>query len=136
MAKKSTKAVERILKELWDRVVKKHPSMDRVSLAISESVHDSPRHYAAYLPDTKTILLAPQALRLSAAKLRGLLAHELGHAIVHQTRKREPRGYDARERQADREAEKACGLRIRYGTDKVQSAGHGARGTKRPKGLR
>lgn len=136
MARSKVEVAKRILQDLWAKVIKRHPDMRQVSLRLDPLIHDTPRHFAAYLPAERVILLAPEALSLPTAKLRGLLAHELGHAIVHQTGKRIVKGYDAHERQADREAEKACGLRIRYGSDGVQSAGRGARGSRRPAGLR
>lgn len=131
------KRASQILEKLWHAACNTTPGLSQVSLRIVLGLHDSPRHYAAYFPDEQVIGLAPEALDLPVAQLRGLLLHELGHAIVHQTGVREARGYDARERQADAAAKKACAMAVKYGIDGVQVAGSGARGRiPRPKGLR
>jgi len=106
-------------------------------LAVEDGVHDSPRAYGRYYSKTKMVVIAPELLKKSDATIRGVLAHELGHAAVDAGLFSKGRSYDAQERAADRAAKKMFSLTIYYGLDNVQRAGKGARGTTpRPLGLR
>lgn len=65
------------------------------------------------------VYLLRRALRLPAANVRGLLAHELGHAA-------DDRAYEPRsERRADALAARALGLKVGYDDGDVQALGRG-----------
>ena len=86
------------------------------------------------------IAVAPEIVDQPNTVIRGVLLHELGHALVDLKvyKPAKKRTYDARERHADVVAKDASGLHIFYGKkDKVQRAGQGAKGLKRrPKNLK
>jgi len=130
--------VKAIMRQLWAKAIKNYPELKNTKLITSKAIHDSPRSYGRYYHASNTIGVAPEITQLSAAHVRGVLAHELGHAVVDQTSSyKAAKGYDAIERQADRAAEKACGLKVYYDKVGVQVAGAGAQGVRpRPKGLR
>jgi hypothetical protein len=108
----------------------------RIYLDFHPAVHDSPRHFGRTYPHmdgTATVVVAPALASLPYQAIVGVLLHELGHVLVFMLGLGEPKGYDARERQADNVAEQLYGLPIGY-VEGVQFIGAGIR--PRPAGLR
>lgn len=138
MGRRAASKVAVIYAELLARLPR-HVDIPVPTLVVDEVAGDSERHYGYYDNEQNVIGVAPDLEDQPETLIRGVLAHELGHALVRlllgytDTRAR----YDAAERQADRAAEDVLGLCIYYGPDGVQRAGKGARGVRpRPLGLR
>jgi hypothetical protein len=115
------------------------PSAAFVGLRLEPGIRDRPRHFGVYYPGEDVIAVDPDLLHQGITVVRGILSHELGHAIAQHQHPHTvaTQGYDEVERLADREAHRAGLPRVVYGPDTVQRAGPGARGTHpRPKGLR
>ena len=68
------------------------------------------------------IVVAPKLLRASAQRQAGVLAHELGHALLFYAGLPQHR-----ERDADEAAQHAVGKRVRYDSEDVQTFGRGKR---------
>lgn len=120
------------------RAIERGYDLTFVGLAVEEDVHDTSRAYGRYYPDRRLVTIAPELLEARDTMMRGVMAHEIGHACVMSGLVPSRAGsYDEEEREADRAAKAVLGLTIYYGPDGVQRAGHGARGvTPRPAGLR
>lgn len=125
---------------IYRSLIKRLPNWVKIPvLQTHESAGDDGRHYGRYYPDDNLIVVAPDLEDAPDDLIRGVLAHELGHAIAawlpEATRKLT---YDENERYADSLAEDALGLLIYYDPDDlVQRTGAQVRGIRpRPKGLR
>jgi hypothetical protein len=141
--KRSYTKVTKIFKALVTRIGKKTPkakdALKKVGLVVQKGIHDTPRHYGIYIPSKNLVGVAPEITDCSDSVIRGVLLHELGHALIDQGlyAKAKKRGYYATERRADVVAKAASGLTVYYGKDHIQRAGAGASGLKvRPKSLR
>ncbi len=87
----------------------------------------SDRDLAWYVIETHTVCILRRALNHSQSAVRGIIRHELGHAVdPHPTRA----GAEAR---ADRFARQATGSPVRYTADGVQNASRGT--PRRPRWL-
>jgi Zn-dependent peptidase ImmA (M78 family) len=136
VVKASERRTADIYIDLLERLPR-HVSVDVPALVFTSAAGDTARHYGYYDKTLNVIGLAPDIGDQPETLIRGVLAHELGHALVRLLKLGTARGYDAEERQADSVAEELLGLCIYYGPDGVQRAGKGARGTRpRPAGLR
>ncbi len=141
--KKSYAKVTKIFKALVAHISKRTPktkdALSRVGLAVKKDIHDTPRHYGIYVPSQKLVGVAPEITDLPLGAIRGVLLHELGHALIDMGVYAKPkaRGYYATERRADVVAKAASGLTIYYDKNHIQRAGAGSKGLKvRPKSLR
>jgi hypothetical protein len=141
--KKSYARVTKLFKELVARIGKKTPKakdpLKKVGLVVKAGIHDTPRHYGIYIPSQNLVGVAPEIVFLPDSAIRGVLLHELGHALIDQGVYAKPkkRGYYATERRADVVAKAASGLTVYYDKNHIQRAGAGASGLKvRPKSLR
>ncbi len=139
--KRSYTKVTRIFKQLVAKIKAKNSkvNLSSVGLEVGAGIHDTPRHFGRYYPSRKMVAVAPEIADQPDAVIRGVLLHELGHAIIDlgYAAKPKKRGYYALERRADVIAKAASGMTVYYDKNKLQRAGAGARGLKvRPKSLR
>lgn len=116
-----------------------YPQLDYVELVLDPDIHDTPRHYAETAEEPPIhIYVAPEIERLAISKIKGILMHEFGHAIVAMGVVQQARdGYEAIERQADAVAESVFAAKIYYdpiGVETIRKC-KGCR-RPRPKGLR
>lgn len=65
---------EAFLEEGFDKV-------RRVEFSVSRAMHDTPRHFAACETSGRRILVAPELAELDEQFVRGIIAHEFGHAV-------------------------------------------------------
>lgn len=145
-AKKAMGSVIAIFREERAKAMKKEPALIGVKLQLDPYVHDTPRHFAMTGKDKGgqvCVIVAPELNDESPNVIRGVIRHELGHAVQFLKRTMPKKGtktlskYDAIERNADRIAEKLFGAKIYYDKRGVEVSGPGARGTRpRPKGLK
>lgn len=133
-------AVAAVFREAVEELVRQgYWSMDQVQLLVDERAGDGGERQFAYCMQTGdngiAIAFAPRAERLPKHNLRGLVFHELGHALefeygVKEMEKRLksklPAGIEPR---ADAIAEQVFGIVMRYDRNLVQCAGRGCRGT-------
>jgi hypothetical protein len=105
------------------------------SIRVHGSAGDAGRHYAYYDRADNSITVSPDMEQAPETLIRGVLAHELGHAIIESAHV-QPAGDP--EQAADSFAEVFLGWHIYYDADDlVQRAGPGACGIRpRPAGLR
>lgn len=139
---------KRILLAIWSDVLARAlavmPDLPEIKIVVDPSVRTKPRHYAAVTMGRSPVLLAvhPDLEDQPISRLRGVLAHEMGHVaddhdgfaslgVSRAAVKHDP------ERAADALAEAITGWKIYYDEELVQRAGPGARGQRpRPPGLR
>jgi len=141
--KHSNAALKKAFLAMRAKVAKRCPQIKSIGFGIDPKIHDKPRHFGLYYPMTKSrggqVGLAPEIAYQPMSVVRGIILHELGHALIDLGcfPKAKSCSYDAIERRADAAAKAASGMQIYYGKDNVQRAGPGASGKKlRPKGLR
>jgi hypothetical protein len=80
------------------------------------------RDFAWYDYDTQCVYIVRAALEQSEGCIRGIIRHELGHAVDDSPVRK------GAERRADRLARRATGAPIRYTADGLQHATHGRPG--------
>lgn len=97
-----------------------------VGLCLDDAAGRRSRRACAYceeLGDSRYMIgIAPKMLEASSARVRGVLAHELGHVIMLTEGK--PKHS---ERDADLAAERLFGLQIAYDEEDIQTTGPGIR---------
>jgi hypothetical protein len=55
--------------------------LKKIKFVIDESMHDTPRHFAATRDDGLLMLFAPEIVDLDVETLVAIIAHEFGHAL-------------------------------------------------------
>lgn len=122
MPKLTERAVARMFKEEREVFSKTFPDVLRVGLILIDQhfSHDErPRDVAWFDERDSNIYLVRKALSRSLNCLRGVIRHELGHAVDERINE------DGCERRADYLAELATGVPIRYTKEGLQHATHG-----------
>lgn len=133
-----------LLKELQQIAKKVEAGLDfplpPIVIRMDCSFAEKPRHFAAQEGIAPpTIYLCPDLADQPITRIRGILYHEFGHIIQGLEKMfkgrvdTENRDY---EQDCDWKIEEVTGVKIYYDDDLLQRAGPGARGKKRPKGLR
>ena len=139
--KKDFARIVKLFKQYVTVFAKKYPNVAYVGLKVDPTIHDSARHMAMTgIPvggTVPTVAIAPELAFEPVTVQRGIIIHELAHAVRAFKYLPSPKGYDANERATDKLAETVTGLKIYYDSRGVEVAGKGARGTApRPAGLR
>ncbi len=118
------------------KAIKALPQLTAVGLVLEPGLHKTPRAYAKTkcLKTKATIYVAPEIAKLPKTQLDGVLMHEFGHAALEMTTGHGAGSYDAKERRADKMAEKLFGTKICYTAKGIETTGKGTR--PRPAGLR
>jgi len=121
--KLSERAVARMFYDERDRFALTFPVVAHVELVLLDDHYEgeevTDRDVAWFDTRDKCVYLVRKALRRSMNCLRGVFRHELGHAADPHIEKA------GCERRADRIAEIATGVPIRYTAEGIQHATHG-----------
>jgi hypothetical protein len=138
--------VAKIFRDVRNAAAKVDPKAVTTTLVLDAKVHDSPRHFAMTgkkADGTVTIHVAPELANEPTPVIVGVIRHEFGHVLdflghgLKLGGKLKSRSYDAKERRADKIAEKAFKTKIYYDKRGVEVSGPGAKGKRpRPKGLK
>jgi len=137
--------IDAMLNELVNRMPEAESLMVLgISVFIVRGIHNTPRAFArcryhlSYRVHMHVeIELATELEREPLATIRGVIAHEIAHAIEFLSGDPLPDDLDDLERRTDMVAEQLFGEPIYYDDRMVQCMGKGARGTRpRPDGLR
>lgn len=109
---------------IFDRLAKQARSTVgskfRPRLYVGNSAEFPEARNFAYCTDGLIIVVAPKMVKSAPHRIEGVLAHELGHALLFYFGR-----FDHSERDADDMAERVFGKAILYDRDTVQSTEHG-----------
>lgn len=119
---KTTPQIRRIFAELLRKARQVDPSL-RVALRVGRASEFPELRDHAYCSSQRgriEIVIAPRMLSAAPERQAGVLAHELGHALLFRAGLPEHA-----ERSADEVAERAMGKKVRYDSEDVQTFGRG-----------
>lgn len=138
---RDTGRIDSILLTLLDKLpAALAEELESVRICYVEGLHVNDRAFGRTWTRPVQIEIAVELNDERRAVIRGVLAHELAHALVLLGAVEAPddwRDLDVVERHADQVAERLFGDKLYYDARGVQCMGKGARGTRpRPLGLR